>query len=495
MFITSVVICSVVCAKNGLILDSRCEPITSWVCDSIGYNFTTFPNAMNHQTQEDAHLDIVSFSLLLDTQCSAVVRFFMCSQYIPICIENYHKPLKPCRSVCERSRDDCTPFWSLMGYDWPKEMACDQFPDETEEICLKPDNFEGFCDCSCKTPLITTNNDAKVGSIEKCTVPCRGVFFTKDERNFIDIWIKLLSAIAFICTLITLTTFIMETKKPTFPEKSIEFITFCSFVVATGFVYSKFLGHDEIACNGSAIKSSSTDLSSCTFTFCLIYYFGMASSIWWAILSFTWFTAASLKWSNESIERYSRSFHCVAWIVPAIQTFTVIWFGAVDGDPVAGICYIGNANMQNLKVFVIIPSIIYFLIGTVFLLAGFLSLALEMRAKKPTAKRSIHLGIFSALYMMPLTFIIGCQLYEISFFDEWLTEFTCPCNQSGSKPNASMFLMKYIMIFAFGMTSIIWIWIDERFISWKHCVPQIIRYDRNRVVHTLLNENNVMLYT
>lgn len=492
LFTISVVICSV-CAKN----ESRCEPITSWVCKNIGYNFTTFPNAMNHQTQEDAHLDMVSFSLLIDTQCSTFIRFFICSQYIPICIENYHEPLKPCRSICEMSRDECTPFWSLLNTKWPDEMACDLFPDETQELCLKSDNFVRFCDCSCKSPLIdlTENNGkyiANIGPVKNCTLPCKGVFFTDEQRNFADIWIQILSAVSFICTFITLVTFITEAEKPKYPEKSIKYLAFCSSMMAIGFLCSKIMDRNEVTCDGLAIKFSSTNLSSCTILSAIIYYFGMATTVWWMILSFTWFTAAGLKWSSESIEKY---FHCIAWVIPAIQTVAVIRFRAIDADHVAGICYVGNLNMVNLKVFVVIPSIIYIMIGTLFLLIGFLLLAHEMHSNKPTTERLIHIGVLSALYMVTASIIIGCQLYEITFYDEWMTDFTCPCNKTGSKPLFSVFLLKYFMILTFGAISIIWIWIGERFISWKHFVPQYIQYDRNRVVHTLLNENNITYNT
>lgn len=497
-------------AKNELIHDTRCEPITSWMCESIGYNFTTFPNAMNHQTQEDAHLDMVSFSILLDTHCSTHVRFLLCTQYIPMCIENYRKPLKACRSVCERSRDECKPIWRQFDSDWPDELACDQFPDETDEICLKPDNFEKrFCDCSCKSPLITLTanegkNIAKIGQIDNCTLPCHGVFFTKEERIIADRWIKFWSGLCFICAFIALITFTSQTQSSAYPEKSMAFLMFCSLMVATGFVCSKFLDPNQITCDGTAIKFSSIDLSPCTIVFCIIYFFGMASSIWWIILSFTWFATVTLHCTNESIERYTRFFHGVAWLLPTIQTAAVLWFGAIDADSVARICYVGNLNMNNLKVFVVIPSIIYFMIGSLFLLAGFTSLfnirtvihkqqrdsllAHAVRARKPTTtKRSIHIGIFGAAYIVPASIVIACQLYEITFHDEWMTKFTCPCNESELKPRFSVFLLKYTMFLAFGTISNIWIFITNSL----PFETQFTHHNQNRGAHTLLNENDI----
>ena len=47
---------------------------------------------------------------------------------------------------------------------------------------------------------------------------------------------------------------------------------------------------------------------------------------------------------------------------------------SVDGDPIAGICYVGNQNIMNLRGFVLVPLFVYLILGTSFLLAGFVSL-------------------------------------------------------------------------------------------------------------------------
>jgi hypothetical protein len=33
-----------------------------------------------------------------------------------------------------------------------------------------------------------------------------------------------------------------------------------------------------------------------------LYFFGMASSVWWVVLTFTWLLAAGFKWGAEAIE-------------------------------------------------------------------------------------------------------------------------------------------------------------------------------------------------
>jgi frizzled protein 1/7 len=63
----------------------------------------------------------------------------------------------------------------------------------------------------------------------------------------------------------------------------------------------------------------------------VLYFFSMASSIWWVVLTLTWFLAAGLKWGHEAIEANSQYFHLAAWAVPAINTITLLAMGKVEG--------------------------------------------------------------------------------------------------------------------------------------------------------------------
>lgn len=69
----------------------------------------------------------------------------------------------------------------------------------------------------------------------------------------------------------------------------------------------------------------------CTMSFMILYFFSMASSIWWVILTLTWFLAAGLKWGHEAIEANSQYFHLAAWAAPAIKTVTILAMGKVEG--------------------------------------------------------------------------------------------------------------------------------------------------------------------
>lgn len=108
----------------------------------------------------------------------------------------------------------------------------------------------------------------------------------------------------------------------------------------------------------------------CAIIFLLMYFFGMASSIWWVILApLTWFLAAGLKWGHEAIEMHSSYFHIAAWAIPAVKTIVILIMRLVDADELTGLCYMGNQNLDALTGFVVAPLFTYLVIGTLFIAA------------------------------------------------------------------------------------------------------------------------------
>lgn len=82
---------------------------------------------------------------------------------------------------------------------------------------------------------------------------------------------------------------------------------------------------------GESLITQGTKYPMCTFVFMILYFFGMASSIWWVILTLTWFLAAGLKWGHEAIEANSQYFHLVAWAAPAFKTLSILSMGKIEG--------------------------------------------------------------------------------------------------------------------------------------------------------------------
>lgn len=513
------------------------------MCRGIGYNLTYMPNQFNHETQEEAGLEVHQFWPLVEIQCSPHLRFFLCSMYAPICIPNYHKPLPACRNVCEQAKQGCAPIMRQYGFAWPERMNCDGLPEygdpnnlcmgweynQTSETATTPpspppssgdknkddgndknndykNNYpvngdDEKCSCSCKDRLVqlTSENHAEVfnrgittGSVPNCAKPCQSMYFNRDERAFVSFWIGLWAILCGLSTLLTCLTFFIDMERFQYPERPIIFMSGCYLMVSVGYIVRLAVGHQDIACNGDIIRYQATGPAVCTVVFILIYFFGMAACIWWVCLSFTWFLAAGLKWGSEAIASYSQYFHLAAWFIPAVKTIAVLAMSSVDGDPVSGICFVGNQNLANLRGFVLAPHCAYLLVGILFLLAGFISLFRirsvikqqgHSRADK-LEKLMIRIGIFTVLYTVPASIVIACLFYEQYYREAWEHAVTCACDgenekaaaaRAGMRPDYAVFMLKYFMCLVVGITSGFWIWSGKTLESWRRFNSNLCR--------------------
>ena len=509
----------------------RCQEITIPMCKGIGYNYTYMPNQFNHETQEEAGLEVHQFWPLVEIQCSQDLKFFLCSMYTPICMSNYKKHLPACRSVCERAKAGCAPLMRQYGFAWPEQMNCDKLPKygDKNQLCMdanttdrqtpppnkyplptarpptggrtgkeeaRPDHrvkpispgevatrsTEKNCRCDCHTPLVKVYKDSSsyynkitTGGIPNCAINCYSPYFGDDERTFATFWIGLWSILCCISTSMTVSTFFVDMQRFKYPERPIIFLSACYFMVSIGYIIRLIVGHEGVACESGMVRYETTGPAVCTVVFLLIYFFGMASSLWWVILSFTWFLAAGLKWGQEAIASYSQYFHLAAWLIPSVKSIAVLAMSSVDGDPIAGICFVGNQSLENLRGFVLAPLFVYLIIGTSFLLAGFVSLfrirsVIKQQGRGKTDKLErlmIRIGVFSVLYTVPATIVIACYFYEQHLRQRWERTRTCPCSDNGAAPDYSVFMLKYFMCLVVGITSGFWIWTGKTVDSWR----------------------------
>ncbi|XP_072910933.1 frizzled-8a [Hemitrygon akajei] len=518
-----------------------CQEITVPLCKGIGYNYTYMPNQFNHDSQDEAGLEVHQFWPLVEIQCSADLRFFLCSMYTPICLDDYKKPLPPCRSVCERAKAGCAPLMRQYGFAWPDRMRCERLPRQDSPdgtLCMdynrteltsaapaapfqptgRPTHSEPGQErdrgrggagpappppcqagCQCRAPMVQLKserhplyNRVSTGRLANCAVPCHDPYFSADERSFAAFWIGLWSVLCFASTLATVATFLIDMERFKYPERPIIFLSACYLFVSAGYLVRLVAGHESVACGRRQLGSEqhvhyeTTGPALCTVVFLLVYFFGMASSIWWVILSLTWFLAAGMKWGNEAIAGYSQYFHLAAWLVPSVKSIAVLALSSVDGDPVAGICYVGNQNLDNLRGFVLAPLVIYLLIGSMFLLAGFVSLFRIRRVIKQGGgaqtdkleKLMIRIGVFTVLYTVPATIVVACYFYEQHNRPSWEVSHNCHCpgdqslqhgggGEAVRKPDYAVFMLKYFMCLLVGITSGVWIWSGKTLESWR----------------------------
>ena len=134
----------------------KCEQIKIPLCQNIGYNLTSMPNMFNHDTQEEAALEIHQFWPLVENKCSPDLRYFLCSVYAPMCQPNSKEVVLPCRSICRRARKGCAPFMLQYGFSFPERMRCRNFP---------KDRGDGLCHNGINRPLLSHASSPADGNL------------------------------------------------------------------------------------------------------------------------------------------------------------------------------------------------------------------------------------------------------------------------------------------------------------------------------------------
>lgn len=520
----------------------RCEPITIEICQNIRYNQTIFPNLLHHANQEDAGPEIRQLAPLIKVNCSPDLKFFLCSVYAPVCTI-LDTAIPPCRHLCESARQNCDELMTKFSSTWPEHLDCNKFPVATDEsvICVGDNNLThesrkhtetklpkvdygshdrdptklhgakdyGFvCPVQFKVPKnLDLEYSLKVGDKieDDCGAPCNGMFFTQEEKHFARLWIGTWATVCAVSCLFTVLTFLIDTDRFRYPERPIIFLSVCYLMVAAAYVMGWSAG-DSVSCQGPfpttisgsrlpniSVITQGTKHEPCSILFMIVYFFSMASSIWWVILTLTWFLAAGLKWGHEAIEANSQYFHLAAWAVPAVKTISILAMGKVDGDVLSGVCYVGLWDAEALRGFVLAPLCVYLVLGTIFLLAGFVSLFRIRTVMKHDGTKTdkleklmIRIGVFGVLYTVPALIVIACLFYEQANFDDWMVTwhrdmcstplYSIPCpftRRETDRPKFEMFMIKYLMTMIVGITSSFWIWSGKTLVSWRQFFDKI----------------------
>lgn len=542
----------------------KCEKITIPLCKDVGYNETYMPNKFGQDSQFQAGLIIHQFWPLISINCSPLLKHFVCSLYAPMCDPIYFKEIVPCRSFCENVRDSCSGILKNNGFKWPVHLQCDQFPTRKENsICMKPSNSattptkvtntnknnniptdrpnkptnpndvqpknpkpsiiypdnpsnaagKRGCGCMCKAPFVYPNASSK-GEFPPCVLPCKQYYFKENEANFVGFWLGLWSIIAFIGTLLTTATFLIDRSRFSHSERPIVLMSFCYIFVAFGYIMRLIYGHEAIACdsNTGLVRYTTTGPAHCTAVFFMTYFFSNVAWIWWVVLSMNWFLSSGLQWPTKAISSYSQYFHFIAWIVPTVQTMAILAMAAIDSDPVGGICSVGNHNNNNLTIFVIAPLLIYTMLSFSFFVAG--SVAIIQR--KRTANRQNNqitpdyyadqrqactyvsrIGVYTFMVFFPAFSLIGCYFYEHNSKEIWEKSVNCPCVKDKIRPNYYIYLLKYFMSLVIGLISGFWVLDSKTVDSWKYFLLKFVKdecHENNNLLARKYNGNTAPVH-
>ncbi|MCL4150012.1 UNVERIFIED_CONTAM: hypothetical protein GTU68_047067 [Idotea baltica] len=339
------------------------------------YNITIMPNILGHQNQEEAGMEVHQFFPLVKVNCSKDLHFFLCSVYIPVCTI-LEVPIPPCRPLCLSAKNGCETLMNRFGFQWPESLDCNKFPEGPhEKMCVgenttateggrgDPRWRDGLQDrinpegspgedlgmpFECPLHFIVPKRkkySLRIGGkkAENCGAPCDGMFFNAEELRFSRRWVGGWAVVCLISCTATVASFLVDVRRFRYPERPIIFISMCYWFIALTYVVGLSQG-EKIACDepleppnyltGQKMVSSITQgvgKELCTIVFMTLYFFTMAASIWWVVLTLTWFLAAGLKWSHEALENNSAWFHVAAWAIPAVKTIVILATENVEG--------------------------------------------------------------------------------------------------------------------------------------------------------------------
>ncbi|XP_061890841.1 frizzled-3a [Entelurus aequoreus] len=479
-----------------------CEPITLRMCQGLAYNSTFMPNVLNHYDQQTAALAMEPFHPMVNLQCSAQLRMFLCALYAPVCTE-YGRVTLPCRRLCLQAKSDCYKLMDMFGVSWPEEMDCSRFPD-CDDPYPRPVDLLSHADTT-EPPVPVQRDygfwcprelkvDPELGysfmGVRDCSPPCPNMYFTRQELTFARYLIGVVSIVCLSATLFTFLTFLIDVSRFRYPERPIIFYAVCYMMVSLMF-FLGFLLEDRVSCNAAVpgrFRASTVTQGShnkaCTLVFMVLYFFTMAGSVWWVILTITWFLAAVPKWGSEAIEKKALVFHACAWGVPGVLTVSLLAMNKIEGDGVSGVCFVGLYNLAALRWFLLAPLGVDVAVGVVLLLAGIAALnrvrmeiPLEKENQDKLVKFMIRIAVFSALYLLPLLTVLVCYLYESSQRAAWESSWVqdrcrhyhipCPHQvEQSSGPNLTLFLLKYVMMLIVGIPSIFWVGSKKTCYEW-----------------------------
>lgn len=515
------------------------------MCLNVNWKNASFPNLREHQTQSAANEEIRSFYPLVQTRCSNALVHFLCSVYAPVCDYRQSITLKPCRNLCTYVRRTCEPVMNQNGFNWPVHLECGIFPpngstsSSREDLCLdipdlasltlppipdlplptptdvSPTPSQAAATALPQTPTPSSspvvacpagqrmdghglaNSSYEFASLPNCAIRCKGIYFTEEERNVVGPAFILVSAIICICfTLFTVGTFLIDRQRYHYPERPVIFLGLCYLILSLAFVVGAIVKlrdpASSYACSDTNDASSfvfqrlpnSTPTyrsASCVILFIFIYYFQMAGAIWWVILTLTWFMASTLKWGEEAVERPWVLYHIFAWCIPAIQVILVLALRLVDGDQLSGICFTGNSHSIGVGVFVLLPLIVFLVLGVVFLVIGFgslvqihLQISKDPNKSKRLQRLIIRILVYALLYIIPNVIYLCLCLYELVERTSWETSYSQNCHNGNTDgncqytgPQFAALLMRYLMLFIIGIFSTFWVISWKTLLAWK----------------------------
>ncbi|XP_053659853.1 frizzled-3 [Anopheles marshallii] len=257
--------------------------------------------------------------------------------------------------------------------------------------------------------------------------PTIDALYSQRQKELVELWTLVLSAVCFIFTLTSLVSFWAKASKLEYPDRPILFMTLCYNLLGLCYLERtilhsprrleaavEFMLLDAPGPVATGTSTTSTARSDCSITSqCLAYYILkhyllLSASTWWLIFGLCWYLSTAKQWSCEALERKSGLFHVLAWVVPFAAPIGALLRGHIQRFELTGFC--------TARGFTELPVLLLLLLGTALVSCALAALA---RLRLCWNQRAPHLGrvfgrvlMFAVCYLLPALSATICMMLE-----------------------------------------------------------------------------------
>ncbi|XP_014468938.1 PREDICTED: protein smoothened-like isoform X2 [Dinoponera quadriceps] len=496
---------------------AKCIPLQKSICMGmkLPYTYTTLDLIPEHVTQSiiEERLHLLQ-ALRHVPKCWAVVQPFLCSIFMPKCMNNMVE--LPSHEMCKTVLGPCR---MLLNHTiWPSFAKCDDT--ELFRRSCKNDIRELKFNISgkCLKPLVPTDNSLSIfDGVEGCGTQCYDPMYTPDEHKQIHSFIAWAAGICCAFNLFTIITFLIDWRSANkYPALVIFYINCCFMVSCIGWLAQFTFGKDVIVCRKDGtlrISEPSGDTQYCTITFILVYYSLIAAVVWFVILTYAWHMSfQALGKIKDRIDKKGAYFHLIAWCLPIVLTVSIMTSSQIDGNSVTGICFVGYANYIARISFVLVPVFVGLLVGGYFLSRGLFTLirlkisSREIMSERASAKireTIIRMGLFFIFTLAAVGVTFYCHIYEYMHSWQWRQSFrnymVCAITTKYSdeseckmdtRPSAGKMQLHLLAPFFAGILMSSWVWTSSTVDTWSrflkrtfNCeIEEPIRLKKHKVI-------------
>ena len=406
-------------------------------------------------------------------RCWTAFETIICPTFLPRCEPDDQEYFLPTQDMCRNAKSHCRLIQPLISHLCSNESL---FPNN----CLnryQDLKFANPSQAKCPGPLLVATEDTKVWfkGIEGCAFNCSDHRFSAQDKKNLENFIYYGFLLTAVVCLVSALTFIKDWKDlHRYPSVIIFYLCICILGVSVSFLIQFFMTSKEsIACNSDStvrhsVPESSDHNGACTWSFLLLYYFGIKGLIWFVFLGIDCHRYFASK--NRSYERCYRenqqkdkscSYQLFAWLFPLICVVVIFATNSIDGSFVTGVCSVGLNDWTKRLIFVLMPIFVAVVIGQYFYIQCIWTLvcihrttqvkdpsmaplqATSLKERSKIIMNIINFGILAVGSLIVFIVIVVSNIIEYRDSDSWSTELAnsviCSLNISNATlPGSSM---------------------------------------------------------